>query len=809
MDQNSSDTEKRNWRERLGIGAKDLPKIAGEFAKPAEPVLVSPAGKSGTANDGGPPVVVAKPAPMAPRVAAKPAPAKAAPASRPMQPSAPTSPDVLAERLRNQREAAEKLAEQRVNNAKERAEANKAAQQQQQPSAAAAGAPPPQQRQQRPSGNGNRPKFSFAEDDARTTETKRDPRGAQQGRPSAPPPRTAAVPQSPPAQSMQPQLSPARPPLGGAGDRFVNPQAPPPRQMPPQTQPTFSPPPQFRPQASGAPAYRPIDPATGYTPPPSFQMPRGTMAPPQGGPRPPAMPGMSSGMAGDPRLQSGPYIADSYGAPPPPMGGIPRYDQLNRNPSPPPPLRNDHLRPQTHSYEGDMQDDIFEDGPAIKPRRASQSDYSQAYHPDAEMDYRPRRRSSGPLMLLMLLGVAAAVGIGGVLYYQNMLKVGSDTTSNGEVPVVPAPAEPGKTTAESGSAAQPNSSSAQPSKKQIYDRIVGEREVLGGQMVPTEEVPVQPALDQSTQPAALPQPTNGTGGDEPLPLPLPPPVNGNTQGNAVDGSTQQPAAASAEPIPQPAAPGTTVTATGYTGEQQQQMAAAAQQQTLIEDPPPAAPAAAQAVEDPPPAAKPAKPKAAAKPKPKKKVETAAKNLGEEPVVLVPPEDGTALTQDPAVTLDGEPALQGATPVEQPVKKKKTLLGLFTGENKRIDEQSQAAGIDAATEPQVAAVNTPRQVASKQVAPEQPQEIPSAAKTGFTLQLSSFSSEQEARAEYKRIASKHSSTVNGLSPIIAPVSAGGSTRYQLSLGTVSTVTQAQGLCKNLISSGLRDCSVRRR
>ena len=34
MDQNSAnDTDKRNWRERLGIGGKDLPRISGEFAK--------------------------------------------------------------------------------------------------------------------------------------------------------------------------------------------------------------------------------------------------------------------------------------------------------------------------------------------------------------------------------------------------------------------------------------------------------------------------------------------------------------------------------------------------------------------------------------------------------------------------------------------------------------------------------------------------------------------------------------------------------------------------------------------------------
>ena len=41
MDQNSSnDTDKRNWRERLGIGGKELPRISGEFTKAPETIPV-------------------------------------------------------------------------------------------------------------------------------------------------------------------------------------------------------------------------------------------------------------------------------------------------------------------------------------------------------------------------------------------------------------------------------------------------------------------------------------------------------------------------------------------------------------------------------------------------------------------------------------------------------------------------------------------------------------------------------------------------------------------------------------------------
>ena len=40
MDQNSTnDTDKRNWRERLGIGGKELPRISEEFTKTPETIV--------------------------------------------------------------------------------------------------------------------------------------------------------------------------------------------------------------------------------------------------------------------------------------------------------------------------------------------------------------------------------------------------------------------------------------------------------------------------------------------------------------------------------------------------------------------------------------------------------------------------------------------------------------------------------------------------------------------------------------------------------------------------------------------------
>ena len=65
MDQNSSnDTDKRNWRERLGIGSKDMPRISGEFTKAPETVAEEAAPVR-------PAQPVAKPAPMAPRLPMK------------------------------------------------------------------------------------------------------------------------------------------------------------------------------------------------------------------------------------------------------------------------------------------------------------------------------------------------------------------------------------------------------------------------------------------------------------------------------------------------------------------------------------------------------------------------------------------------------------------------------------------------------------------------------------------------------------------------------------------------------------------
>jgi hypothetical protein len=223
MDQNSSnDTEKRNWRERLGIGGKELPRISGEFSRAPETIPFEEKAEVKLAQP------VAKPAPMAPRMPMK------APVARPQQqmppPGAPPqAPDVLAEKLRAQRAAAEKLAEQRVAAAKQRAETA--------PVEAAtivtikADAPP-----------AAKPKFTFADDEAKS-DLNRDSRALPPGRPSQKP------------VSQQPQLSPPRPPLGGQSRLPAGPSA------------GFQP--QYRPQPPRS--YSP----SSYTPPPLQQPQRG------------------------------------------------------------------------------------------------------------------------------------------------------------------------------------------------------------------------------------------------------------------------------------------------------------------------------------------------------------------------------------------------------------------------------------------------------------------------------------------------------------------------------------------------------
>ncbi len=738
MDQNSSnDTDKRNWRERLGIASKDMPRISGEFAKTPETVAVEVAPVR-------PAHTVAKPAPMAPRVPAKAGTAPAAarpqqqvlPQGGPPQGGPPQPPDALAEKLRSQRAAAERLAEQRVTAAKQRAE-----------SAPSVPAPDPAKTPVAPvvaAAAGEKPKFSFADEDTKT-DFGREPRSLPPGRP----------PQRPAPQ--QPQLSPPRPPLGG--------------------QPRI---PAGAPAAGFQPQYRP-QPPRGYTP-SAYVPPPSLTHPPRGFNGP-----LSQPPSGEPRLQTPRANPDPYRrAPQDDLGYAGAgYEPSQRS------LQQRTAALRAPVYDDEYGDEIFEDAPAPRSsRRASANDYNQAYREQEGAFVDAPRRSSGPWLLLLFLLLAGGAGGAGIWYYNANVKSVAASGPADQAPVVSAPEQSAKSAPEQPVDGQ--STGASTSKKQIYDRIIGDNEVLGGQVVPTEEAPLQPEARQGDA-EQIPQPTGGgfdsfsEGGDAlPLPMPPPPGAGNDTQGalstspskNTVALSSPAKATNSAS-----TAPGTDIAP--VPGE----TAAATNEQAT----PPAA--SAPAVEEivnaePEPVVK----KPAAK-KTRAVAENAGDSLGAAPVVLVPPADGGQIAAAPPVA--DQPLLAQPAPV---VKKKKTLLGLFRGTN---DQAPEAQLAPAAAEQQVAAIPEPapiqQQAASTQV---------SSGGSGYFVQLASFKSQSEASTEFGRLKSKYASIIGTLPSAINPATVGGSTRYRLAVGPVASRDQATKICSSLVAAGERDCLVRK-
>jgi cell division protein FtsN len=771
MDQdNTKGQDKRNWRERLGVGAagnKDLPKISDDYRKDAAPMAARPIGAAKVAPR---PAIAAsgvKPAPMAPRANPKPIP--------------PISPEKLAERLRSQRDASARMAEQRVQVARQRTESAAPVLQQRAPLPT----PPPAVTAQKP-------KFTFAEE-------------GQQKAAAKPP-----VIQRPAA----PQIAPARPPLGGPPQPAFTPR-------PPQQQ-QFAPPPSYgqpqQPQSYNqgygqppVPPYRPIDPATGYAPPPQYTNP-----PPRNFNTAPA--GYVPPGAG-PRLNvpARPVAGAAYGNQPS-YGAEPRLPRTAARPT----------APQL-SDDQDYADDYYAEAPAQRGRRPSTTDYQQAYR-DAEGGYEedaPRSRT--PWILASLLLLTLAVAGAGVWFYQKSFKptlTGQNTTQ--EVPAVTAPETPAKVAPEQSTQAQ-TPATGSPSKKQIYDRIVGDQEILGGELAPVEEVPAQ--VPEPT-PAAGSTPQPSTGEDAaPLPIPPPPPGTGDQQGSLKLDPEKQ----SAENI------------TPAAGESQAAVAApggvpeAPQQDALNSPPAPIAPApgeqppaqvassdaGTETIAEPAPVVK---KKVVTPPKKKVVAEKAegTKNLGAKPVVLVPPakkaKAATSETLDETNVASVSDAtdnggLYGDADVTAPVaatkptvapqteaKKKKTLADLFKGDT---NEPTDLAANDvAASEPVAPAVKpvAPKK-ATAPVAPA-PQQQAALGNGGYVVQLASFRSRNEATAEYGRLKSKNSAALSGLSPIVSEATVGGSTRYRLSVGTMANREQANAVCSKLFAGGERDCLVKK-
>ena len=829
MDQDSSNgagPDKRNWRERLGIGAKELPKLSDEFRD--EPQIAPPP-PAGTAKPA-PRAPVTKPAPMAPRVKpAQPAAEQStAPAAAPSAPAVPptlsratpkvpdnAAQDALAEKLRAQRAAAERLAEQRVQAARNRAEGKKpdAAPQRPAPPPPRPGAPAARTPGLTPSAGGPRPKFSFADD---RVDAQRPGLGG-----SAP-------------------LTPPRPALGG--DR--------------------APPPFLRPSANGSlgarpqPAFRPTstEGGSGYVPPPRLQAP-GT-----------ARPGLGA----------------DYGASRLPVRRTPGLEPYARQPLPEPVEDEFDDEGRTAPRLGrpgaaprgrmaDDYDEVFEDDQAPRSRAVGR-DLQPAYEGDEGFADEPRR-SSGPWLLLLAL-LAAAVLTGAVVWFysdsvKNLTGIGSSSSSSGTTPVVDAPADPAKVAAPD---ANGNNQSEEPAarKKQIYDRIVGEQEVTG-EMQPTEEVPVAPEApaaeapqpDASAQPADQVPKIEPSGSANPIPVPDAPaqgttglpevepppplPIPGSDQqgnlglkgGSQVAATSAQPELGGAAPPPLPAGSAQTSSTDANTppppekatdgaalvsgqGSNAAPTPASAQTasaepvvtpepDTQITPPAPEEPAA----EAPPPA----KPKAAATPTKKKPAtkKTAAKQtnydeLGSEPVVLVPPSKQASqgqgsssasqpVTSAPATTPD-QPATQAATP-----QKRKTIFDLFNGGSGSAGAQ-QAAPTQVASAPtQTKQAPAPAPAPQQKAATTPPAQTQASTGGGYVVQLASFRNDSDAKAEYSRLAGAYPGIVGSLKSQIRQTNVGGSPRYQLALGPLPTRGDATRVCGELIAAGESDCIVR--
>jgi hypothetical protein len=776
MDQNSSngsEADKRNWRERLGIGAKEMPKLSDEFRDGPQS---SPEAARQAPASGQP---VTKPAPMAPRApkaAGSSEPRTAAPAPPRPTPRAPdnAAQEALAEKLRAQRVAAEKLAEQRVQAARDRAEgkvppaegAAPQAQQAQRPGAAARtqpGAPPKPRATIPPPPPGSRPKFSFAEDSAS--------REAPAGRPGL-------------SAGAGAPLNPPRPALGGE-----------------RGQPPF-----LRPSAAGAPArpqppYRPVDPSANYGAPPRLQPPPGR--PGFGGD--PASPGYAAPRAParrPPALESYPRQADQREYP---EGD---YDDGRQVP---------RLGRPARGRGADDFDEVFEDEAAARPRPSAR-DYQSAYGETEDAFGEDQRRSSGPWLLLLALLAAALITGAGVWYYNtNMANVAGSGSTSGEVPVVNAPADPAKVAPET-----PAAGTEEPTerKKLIYDRIVGEQEVIGGgQIESTEEIPVPPAAAQpagqvpeATGVNPIPAPdadmqgtaTEGEGlptVDEPPPLPLPP---AGQEGSLGQSSTERIAATAAgpeqgstAPPPAPAPEPSSTASTSSVALLPPPPEPAAEGAAVVSETAAAARSAssetveAEAEPAPPP---PPKKKPAAKKKPPEE------NLGSEPVVLVPPSQDAASAA--AESVQNAPAEVAEAPAPAPERKPRSIMDLFRG----------SGGEDAAAaqpKTRVAAVEPDPPPAAPKAAPKKAAEAQPATGSGFVVQLSSFRSAADARKEYARLSGLYPSVVGGLPEQIRETSVGGSTRYQLGLGPLPSRSDATRVCSALITAGESDCIVRGR
>jgi cell division protein FtsN/cytoskeletal protein RodZ len=785
---------KGSWRDRLGIN-KDLPKIAEEFKEPSQKSEAAPAREPQERPSASPARAgAARPAPMAPR---------------------PNAAE-FGERLRQQREAAERMAEQRVAEAKERAINEHRPQ-----------APPqgPQQRTPsstaRPASQAPKPRFGFAEEELRGAPLEQPLR-------KEPSSRQWTGPQS--ASISRPVFTADR--QGAAPDPRLR--APPP------------------PRAPSAPQARNLPPAQGRMPPPGGterQAPR----PVRPAPPPPGMDRLRRTASADPARQFDEYAQDE------PYPRAPRHAETARP-------RNDQRGAHSREldYVDEEPDDLFEDDQTYAPqsrRRATAEDYGQAYREfDGPVQERERRRT-GPFLLIGALVIVGIIAGGLVYFYHESL--GERATSAENVPVVDEPSAPVKTEPESSAtteeqapAAQEQSTAATSSemqspaaaqKKQIYDRILGETTLEEQEeVVPSEEQPVAPGGQ-----------TQGFDAD-PLPLPMPPSPGGGTddQSGSLEPSGQSAsvtsAKASSETNSEQASPTSATLATDPSEPAEESEAA------LAPPPAPSAPPAADAPDAPPPPEPAQASDDQPAPAPAQKAPTAeqkiaselafAENPGSPPPQ--PASDGPIqIAQLPGFNASSEATTFAPSPQALPdetdgfsttTQRRARPIGtrgtdkvvVTPNRNFNRSKQVQVAAIETdpvstqsftpvspatqvATPPAQAAAPAPEAAPVGQQAALEPQaaqkpQISHGAGSGFTIQLASYKSEAEALAGYEQLRLQHGELLGSLSPNVQKAELGTSgTFYRLHLGSFSTKEAAKKACSSLLAAGERDCIVKSR
>lgn len=192
------------------------------------------------------------------------------------------------------------------------------------------------------------------------------------------------------------------------------------------------------------------------------------------------------------------------------------------------------LRPEPRADYRHEDDGMFEnEQPELQaaPVRASAADYSAAYREfEDEFEDDEPRRGSGPLLLLLSLAAVAVVSGGLIYWYQQQASAPAPEAR--ELPVISAPQEPVKAEPEPPPEQQQLQQAAQPTtRKQIYDRIIGEETLEPERIVPTEEEPQLRQIQQRQQPRENPGTARQEEPDELQPLPVPPPPGTGEQGD--------------------------------------------------------------------------------------------------------------------------------------------------------------------------------------------------------------------------------------------------------------------------------------